>query len=83
MEILLQYLDDIDDIIGALGLLFEPVRTAFLSFVTVLFAAASVASGVLLALLDGRVALLACALLLVLLLYRTISAEPRNEAPVT
>ena len=83
MEVLLQYLDDIDDLIGTIGLLFERLRSAFLTIVALLVAAVSVAFGVLLALVHQPIALATCLLLLVTLLYRTVSAEPRSEAQVS
>lgn len=82
MEVLLQYLDDIDDIIGAIALLFERIRRALLTIFTLLMAATAVASGVLLALLHPRAALATCVLLLVALLYRMVTVQRPGQAPV-
>lgn len=82
MEVLLQYLDDIDDMVGAIGLLLERLRSAFLTVLTLLVAAAAVASGVFLALVHQRAALATCALLLVALLYRQITAPQPGQPRV-
>ncbi|NNF40604.1 MAG: hypothetical protein HKN64_04430 [Woeseiaceae bacterium] len=82
MEVLLQYLDDIDDMVGAFGLLLERFRSAFLTVLTLLGAAAAVASGVLLALVHQRAALATCALLLAALLYRQITAPHAGQTRV-
>jgi len=77
MECLLQYLDDIDDLIGAIGLSYEGLRRLVLAFAALAVSLASVASGVVLALAHPPIALATCILLFVALLYRSITTSPR------
>jgi len=79
MECLLQYLDDIDDIVGALGLVFENIRRIFLGLCAALFSVSMIASGVWLALLHPPLALATCMLLFVTLLYRTVTSPARGH----
>lgn len=69
MERLLQYLDNVDDLFGMLGLLWERVRSALmLLFAAALMLAAS-ATGIWLALLHPPAAAAISTVLLVVLLY--------------
>ncbi|MGB5255700.1 MAG: hypothetical protein WBN07_16690 [Woeseiaceae bacterium] len=79
MECLLQYLDDIDDMVGALGLVFESIRRILLGLCAALLSASMIASGVWLALLHPPLALATCMLLFVTLLYRTVTSPARGH----
>ena len=78
MERLLQYMDDIDDVIGAFGLVYERLRRILMTIVTLLISGASISAGVLLAVWHPSIALATCVLLLVALLYRAVTA-PAGE----
>lgn len=78
MECMLQYLDDIDDLVGAFGLLYEGLRRLLLAFAALAIGLAAVASGVVLALAHPPIALATCILLFVTLLYRSITS-PSGE----
>jgi len=79
MECMLQYLDDIDDLIGAFGLLYEGLRRLALAFAALAISLTCIVSGVVLALAHPPIALATCILLLVTLLYRSITAPPRQQ----
>lgn len=79
MECLLQYLDDIDDMVGALGLIYENIRRIFFALCAAIFALSLTASGIWLALLHPPLALAICMLLFVTLLYRTVTAPARGH----
>ena len=74
MERLLQYMDDIDDLIGAFGLVYERLRKFLVTIMTLLIFGASVGSGILLAAWHPPIALATCLLLFVTLLYRSVTA---------
>ena len=74
MECLLQYLDDLDDLFGAVGLLSERLRRGMLKLLTVIMATVVAAAGVWLALLHPPIALATSTVLFVTLLYRTVTA---------
>jgi len=78
MERLLQYMDDIDDAIGAFGLVYERLRRIVMTIVTLLVFGATISSGILLAIWHPPIALATCLLLFVALLYRAITA-PSGE----
>lgn len=83
VERLLLYLDDIDDLIGAAGLLFEQFRRLFIAVVIAAIALACTASAVLLALVSPPAALATCGLLVLTLVYRNAaSAPPEDPRPV-
>jgi hypothetical protein len=73
MECLLQYLDDCDDLYGALGLVWEAMRRALLRTLAVLMLLAVAAAAVMLALAHPLVALATSTMLFVVLLYRSIT----------
>jgi len=76
MERFLQYLDDIDDLVGVMGLLYERIRTLVVT-VSVLLLALCVAVGAMwLALVHPPVSLAIGTLLFVALLYRTVTSPP-------
>ena len=77
MECFLQYLDDIDDLAGAFGLLYERIREWLLTIVLLLAGASIIAAGILLALANPPVALATCILMFVTLLYRAVTTPAR------
>ncbi len=81
MECFLQYLDDLDDLYGALGLLWESLRRAVIGLfsLTVLLAGAS--GGVALALVHPPVALATGTVLFVILLYRSVTVPGAAWTP--
>ena len=74
MECLLQYLDDLDDLYGALGLLWERMRGALLVFAGALLLITASAGGIALALLHPPLALATSTVLFVILLYRSVTS---------
>jgi apolipoprotein N-acyltransferase len=76
---MLQYLDDIDDLIGTFGLLYEGLRRLALVFAALVICLVCIVSGAVLALAHPPVALATCILLLVTLLYRSITSPPREQ----
>ena len=73
MERLLQYLDDIDDLVGALGLLAETIRGLLLGAVTLFAGLIAVVSVVLFTLAHPLTALPIGALLVLTLVHRTVA----------
>ena len=74
MECLLQYLDDLDDLFGAFGLVWERIRRQFFKLVQATLLAAVAAGAVWLALLQPPVAMAIATMLFVILLYRSVTA---------
>ena len=70
-------MDDIDDLYGALGLVYERFRRLFFNLVALLAAALIVAAGIMLALVHPPIALATCIVLFVTLLYRSATSRPR------
>ena len=73
MECFLQYLDDLDDLYGAVGLVWEHLRRTLLKLVSLAMVLSVAASGVLLALVHPPVALAISTVLFVTLLYRSVT----------
>lgn len=73
MECFLQYLDDLDDLYGAAGLVWEHLRRTILTLVSLTMILGVAASGVLLALAHPPIALATSTLLIVTLLYRSVT----------
>jgi len=78
MECLLQYMDEIDDLIGVFGLLSERIRGLVLAMITLFVGVAVAASGALLAVVHPPVGLAICILLFVTLLYRKVTSTSHN-----
>ena len=78
MERLLQYMDDLDDAIGAFGLVYERLRRIVMTIVTLFVFGASISLGILLAIWHPPIAMATCLLLFVALLYRAVTA-PSSE----
>jgi len=74
VERLLQYIDDIDDLIGAFGLVYERLRRLLLTILTLLVFLVSTGAGIVLAAWHPPIALATCLLLFVALLYRAVTA---------
>ena len=74
MECLLQYLDELDDLFGAFGLVWERIRRQFVNLVQATLLAAVAAGAVWLALLQPPVAMAIATMLFVILLYRSVTA---------
>ena len=74
MECLLQYLDDLDDLFGAFGLMWERLRRAMLKLLVVMMATTVAGAGMWLALLHRPIAMATSTVLFVVLLYRTVTA---------
>ena len=79
MEFILLYLDDIDDLAGTLGLIYERLRRLFLRVLAALASLVLIGSGIWLALSHLPLALATCLLLFVTLLYRTVTAPTRGH----
>jgi len=83
MERLLQYLDDIDDMVGSFGLVYERLRRLFLRFSILVASLLSIASAIWLALNHPPLALATCLLLFVTLLYRVVTSPTRGSLQVS
>jgi hypothetical protein len=73
MERLLQYLDDLDDLFSAIGLLAERIRSVLWLLFSAVAALVVEAGGILLALEEPPLALATAILLFVTLLYRSVT----------
>lgn len=81
MECFLQYLDDLDDLYGAFGLVWEKLRRALLKLTSLLMVLAVAAGGISLALAHPPIALATSTMLFVILLYRSVTVRsPRWAA---
>ena len=76
MERILQWLDDLDDLFGTVGLLAERVRRLVLTLARLLVLLCVVGCGVLAALTEPPLGLAVAILLFVFLLYRNVT-QPR------
>lgn len=80
MERLLQCMDDIDDLYGAFGLIYERLRGLLLKLLVIAIGLLVVGSGILLALVHPPIALATCIVLFVTLLYRSVTSPIRASA---
>lgn len=80
MEFLLQYLDDLDDLYGALGLVWEKMRRTLFKLISVAMVFAVLAGGVALALAHPPLALATSTMLFVTLLYRSVTSPSSRWA---
>ncbi len=78
MERLLQYLDDLDDLYGMVGLINERLRRFTVALFSYLLVAVVATAGVSLALLHVPLAMATSILLFVTLLYRSVTAAPAS-----
>ena len=74
MECLLQYLDNLDDLYGVAGLLWERVRRALFMLFAALMVFVVAGAGMWLALRHPPVAAATSTVLFVILLYRSVTA---------
>jgi hypothetical protein len=74
MERLLQYLDDIDDLAGALGMQYERCRRLLLNLLRTAIGLSITAAAFWLALTHPIIALVTCLLLVVTLAYRLLGS---------
>lgn len=79
MERLAQYWDDLDDLVGAVGLLAERLRRLVLFALNALIYLLLVSAGIQLAFLDPPLAAAVATILAILLLYRSVT-QPRFGA---
>lgn len=82
MERLLQYLDDIDDLAGVLGLLAERIRGLLLGAATLFAGMVAAASIVLFTLSHPLTALPIGALLALTLAHRTVADTRQNDRQI-
>jgi hypothetical protein len=75
MERLLLYWDDLDDLVGAVGLYVEQIRRFVLFTIATLVFLALVSGCILLALVEPPLAMAAVTLLLVTLMYRSVTSS--------
>jgi hypothetical protein len=73
VEILLQFLDDLDDFCGVFGLVWEKSRRALFKILSLLLILVVAAGGIALALLHPPIALATSTMLFVILLYRSVT----------
>lgn len=78
MERLIQYLDDLDDLLAAIGLLAESLRRLIISLLFLCVSLAVQIGGVLLALSHPPLALATAILMFVALLYRSVTVPFRT-----
>ena len=77
MEVVLQWLDDLDDLIAGVGLISERIRRFFLALFYLAIASLALVAGVLLALRHPPLASATAVILFVTLLYRSVTV-PRT-----
>jgi len=81
MECFLQYLDDLDDLYGAFGLVWEKLRRSLVKLLSFAMIMVVAAGGISLALAHPPIALATSTMLFVILLYRTVTVpSPRWAA---
>jgi len=83
MEFLLQYLDDLDDLYGAFGLVWERLRRTLIKMVSFGMLLAVAAGGIELALAHPPIAMATSTMLFVILLYRSVTVPSRKWAQVS
>ena len=83
MERLLQYLDDLDDLYGALGLLYERLRAVLQALVALVLVAAVACAAIVLAMTHPPIALATSTLMFVLLLYRAVTTPVATQLNTT
>jgi hypothetical protein len=83
MERLLQYLDDLDDLYGMVGLINERLRRFLYALFSYLLLSAGAIAGAWLALLHAPLALATSILLFVALLYRSVTTRPASWSQTT
>lgn len=82
MEVLLQYMDDLDDFCGAFGLVYERLRRLLLALAAFSTGLVLMAAGIWLARVHPPIALATCLLLFVTMLYRAVTLPSRSPLQV-
>ncbi len=82
MERLLQYLDDLDDAVGMVGLFVEQLRRLVFALFSYLSLATVALAGIWLATLHPPFALATSTLLFVMLLYRTVTSAMSRSSQI-
>ena len=82
MECFLQYLDDLDDLYGAVGLVWEKMRSILLKLISLTLVLAVAAGGIFLALAHPPIALATSTMLFVILLYRSVTTPSSKWAHI-
>ncbi|HKJ20928.1 MAG TPA: hypothetical protein VJ993_09725 [Woeseiaceae bacterium] len=82
MEFLLQYLDDLDDLYGAFGLVWERLRRALLRLLSIAMISTVAVAAIGLALFHPPIALATSTMLFVILLYRSVTVPSKKWASV-
>jgi len=80
VEFLLQNLDDLDDLYGAAGLVWERLRRILLRLFSIAMISGVAAAGIGLALLHPPIALATSTMLFVILLYRSVTVPSKKWA---
>jgi hypothetical protein len=80
MECFLQYLDDLDDLYGALGLLWEKLRRTLLKIISFAMLFTVATGGFYLALAHPLIGLATSTVLFVTLLYRSVTVPSTRWA---
>lgn len=75
MERILLYWDDLDDLFGVVGLVAERIRRVVVFLLASLAFLATVAGGIALALIEPPLAMAAVTLVLVTLMYRSVTTS--------
>lgn len=75
-------MDDLDDFVGAFGLVYERLRRLFLALIAGITGLVSMASGIWLALVHPPMALATCLLLFVMLLYRAVTSPSHGRLQI-
>lgn len=83
MERLLQYLDDLDDLYGALGLLYERLRVLLHALIALSLVTAVACGAIFLAVLHAPIALATSTLMFVFLLYRAVTIPTIGQLRTT
>ena len=83
MERLLQYLDDLDDLCGVLGLVYERLRTVLQALAALFLVAAVACAAIVLAMTHLPIALATFTLMFVLLLYRAVTTPTATQLRTT
>lgn len=81
MEFLLQYLDDLDDLYGAVGLVSERLRRTIIKTASLIMLLAVAAGGIWLALAHQPIAMATSTMLFVILLYRSVTVPSEKWSP--
>jgi hypothetical protein len=82
MERLLQYLDDLDDAVGMIGLIIERLRRFLFALLSYLILAISALASIWLATLHPPIAFAISILLFVLLLYRSVTSPATARSQI-